>query len=55
MYFTVKPYAKLPRTATYIEGERVEMECTVYGLPTPTVTWKFGMSQAINSIIFYIN
>lgn len=33
---------KLPKTATFIEGEKMELECTVYGVPTPEVSWKFG-------------
>lgn len=50
----MKPYAKLPKTATYIEGETVEMECIVYGLPPPTINWRFGMFETNNLIIFLI-
>ncbi|KAL5244468.1 hypothetical protein ACI65C_011878 [Semiaphis heraclei] len=37
----LKPYMKLPKTATFIEGEKMELECIVYGVPTPEVSWKF--------------
>lgn len=37
----LKPYLKLPKTATFIEGEKMELECTVYGVPTPEITWEF--------------
>ncbi|XP_025193126.1 neuroplastin isoform X2 [Melanaphis sacchari] len=37
----LKPYMKLPKTATFIEGEKMELECVVYGVPTPEISWKF--------------
>ncbi|XP_025408248.1 neuroplastin isoform X2 [Sipha flava] len=37
----LKPYVKLPKTATYIEGEKMELECIVFGKPTPEVSWRF--------------
>lgn len=45
---TVKPYMKLPKTATFIEGEKVELECIVYGVPTPEVSWRFG--ECLNNV-----
>lgn len=42
IFVIVKPYMKLPKTATFIEGEKMELECIVYGVPTPEVSWKFG-------------
>lgn len=43
IFFTVKPYLKLPKTATYIEGEKVELECIVHAAPLPQeISWKFG-------------
>lgn len=43
---------KLPKTATFIEGEKMELECTVYGVPTPEVSWKFGKCWKI--LIIYV-
>jgi len=51
--FTVKPYMKLPKTATFIEGEKVEMECIVYGVPTPEVSWKFGKCSKNDNYLYY--
>lgn len=43
MFFTVKPYLKLPKTATFIEGEKVELECVIHASPLPReISWKFG-------------
>lgn len=50
--FTVKPYLKLPKTATFIEGEKVELECIVFGSPTPEVSWKFGKCLKIFHLMF---
>jgi len=43
---------KLPKTATFIEGEKMELECIVYGVPTPEVSWKFG--KYMKNYIFFI-
>lgn len=40
--FIVKPYLKLPKQATFLDGDKIEIECTVYGLPIPEISWKFG-------------
>jgi len=45
----LKPYMKLPKTATFIEGEKVEMECIVYGVPTPEVSWKFENNTIVSN------
>ncbi|XP_050431711.1 basigin isoform X2 [Adelges cooleyi] len=45
----LKPYYKLPKTATFIEGEKVELECIVYGVPTPDVSWKFENTTLVPS------
>lgn len=33
---------KLPKTATFLDGDKIEMECSVYGVPVPEISWKFG-------------
>ncbi|XP_022176104.1 neuroplastin isoform X1 [Myzus persicae] len=45
----LKPYMKLPKTATFIEGEKMELECIVYGVPTPEVSWKFENTTLVPS------
>lgn len=49
--FIVKPYVKLPATATFIEGEKMELECIVYGFPVPEISWRFGKPFRINFIL----
>ena len=43
MFFVAgKPVVRLPRTITVVEGEKLVLECTVIGKPTPDVTWRYG-------------
>lgn len=37
-----KPVVRLPRTITVVEGEKLVLECTVLGKPTPVVEWRVG-------------
>jgi len=37
-----KPYVKLPEFITVIEEEKLKLECTVVGSPTPYVEWYIG-------------
>jgi len=44
---------KLPKTATFIEGEKMELECIVYGVPTPEVSWKFGKYKKYYNFLYF--
>ncbi|VVC34321.1 Hypothetical protein CINCED_3A013515 [Cinara cedri] len=37
----LKPYLKLPKTATFLDGDKIEIECNVFGVPKPEISWKF--------------
>nr|XP_018906801.1 PREDICTED: basigin isoform X1 [Bemisia tabaci] len=37
---TTEPYAKLHKYVNVVEEEKLKIECTVYGKPTPHVQWK---------------
>lgn len=52
--FAVRPYLKIPKTATFIEGEKMELECTVYGVPKPDISWKFGKYSLFFNFFFFV-
>lgn len=45
-----KPIVRLPRTITVVEGEKLVLECTVLGKPTPVVEWRVGNTTYDKSI-----
>lgn len=45
----LKPYIKLPKTATFIEGEKMELECIAFGVPPPEISWKFENTTLVPS------
>ncbi|XP_063242625.1 neuroplastin [Bacillus rossius redtenbacheri] len=38
----VPVYVRLPASTSAVEGEKLQMKCTVFGRPIPTVEWLFG-------------
>ena len=36
------PTAKIQSQGTFIEGQKIILECVVTGNPIPTVVWRFG-------------
>ncbi|CAH1394332.1 unnamed protein product [Nezara viridula] len=43
------PTAKILSQGTFIEGQKITLECVVTGNPTPTVEWRFGNSTFTSS------
>ncbi|KAF6215797.1 hypothetical protein GE061_000132 [Apolygus lucorum] len=37
-----KPTAKIVSQGTFIQGQKVRLECVTQGKPTPTIHWRFG-------------
>nr|XP_014284825.1 neuroplastin isoform X2 [Halyomorpha halys] len=44
------PTAKILSQGTFIEGQKIILECVVQGNPTPTVEWHFGNTTFTSSI-----
>ncbi|KAJ9576024.1 hypothetical protein L9F63_007124 [Diploptera punctata] len=38
----VKPQVAITKDVTVVEGEKLKLECLVYGTPQPQISWRFG-------------
>ncbi|KAJ8882413.1 hypothetical protein PR048_014221 [Dryococelus australis] len=38
----VPVYVRIPASTSAVEGEKLQLKCTVYGQPVPSVEWQFG-------------
>jgi hypothetical protein len=44
----VKPQVGIQKDVTVVEGEKLKLECVVFGIPPPEISWTFGKYPLIH-------